>query len=376
MGHIFATLLILVGVGTAVAGPAEPKVVDIKADDGTLLKGTYYAAAKRGPGVLLLHMCNSRRTAWATLAPRLVAQGLHVLAVDYRGYGDSGGEPFATWTPPQRQQITRELWPKDLDRALAFLESQPDVDRARIGAAGASCGVDNAIQLARRHPEVLALALLAGGTDPEGERFLERTPWVPLFVAGAQDDNDAAEAMAWLAGFSSNPVNQVTRYPTGGHGTELFRVHAELEPAITAWFARHLVAQPVVATPGGAAKPGPSSVRAAALRSPGGAKQLLAALRARQKVELPPEGALNNLGYGLLQARQTAAAIDVFTLNMEAHPDSANTYDSLGDAYLAAGDRVKAASLAKRALDAMARDKRMPDELRKALRTSAESKLR
>src|SRR6266849_5360276 len=34
--------------------PPAPRVVDLKTPDGTVLKGTYFAAAKPGPGVLLL----------------------------------------------------------------------------------------------------------------------------------------------------------------------------------------------------------------------------------------------------------------------------------------------------------------------------------
>jgi len=35
--------------------------VDIKSSDGTILKGTYFAAAKPGPGVLLFHQSNRTR---------------------------------------------------------------------------------------------------------------------------------------------------------------------------------------------------------------------------------------------------------------------------------------------------------------------------
>lgn len=59
--------------------------------------------------------------------------------------------------------------------------------------------------------------------------------------------------------------------------------------------------------------------------------------------ETDPEGydfgeeALNDLGYRLLHARLTEAAIAVFRRNVEEHPDSWNVHDSLGEAYLAAG---------------------------------------
>ena len=47
-------------VAVAVSASGErpnnaPRIVDLKTPDGTLLKATYFAAAKPGPGVLLLH---------------------------------------------------------------------------------------------------------------------------------------------------------------------------------------------------------------------------------------------------------------------------------------------------------------------------------
>ena len=51
------------------------------------------------------------------------------------------------------------------------------------------------------------------------------------------------------------------------------------------------------------------------------------------------EGALNDLGYEALQARNLDVAIDALRLNVEEHPKSWNVYDSLGDAYEAHGDR-------------------------------------
>ena len=57
--------------------------------------------------------------------------------------------------------------------------------------------------------------------------------------------------------------------------------------------------------------------------------------------EAPPEAlaesAVNTLGYDLLGDERFDAAIAVFRRNVERFPGSANTYDSLGEAYLEAG---------------------------------------
>ena len=49
-----------------------------------------------------------------------------------------------------------------------------------------------------------------------------------------------------------------------------------------------------------------------------------------------PEGSMNRIGYYLLQQKRTEDAIRVFESNVRRYPESANTYDSLGDAYDAA----------------------------------------
>jgi predicted alpha/beta hydrolase len=130
--------------------PPAPRDVDISAPDGLKLKATYYAAAKPGPGVLLLHMCNTTRKSWEPVGRQLVAAGINALTMDYRGFGESGGDRFEN-DPQKQQQVVTEKWPGDVDAALAYLLAQPGVDKNRIGAGGGSCGVNQAVQVARRH---------------------------------------------------------------------------------------------------------------------------------------------------------------------------------------------------------------------------------
>jgi CubicO group peptidase (beta-lactamase class C family) len=50
------------------------------------------------------------------------------------------------------------------------------------------------------------------------------------------------------------------------------------------------------------------------------------------------ESAVNNAGYQLLREKQFADAITLFQRNVDAHPASSNTYDSLGEAYMDDGE--------------------------------------
>jgi tetratricopeptide (TPR) repeat protein len=62
------------------------------------------------------------------------------------------------------------------------------------------------------------------------------------------------------------------------------------------------------------------------------------------------ESAMNTFGYALLARNRVADAIEVFKLNTEAYPKSANVYDSLGDAYQAAGRKDDAIKSYEKAL--------------------------
>jgi hypothetical protein len=62
------------------------------------------------------------------------------------------------------------------------------------------------------------------------------------------------------------------------------------------------------------------------------------------------EGPMNRLGYALLQNKRAADALEVFKLNAESFPRSANAFDSLGDGYQAVGNRELAIQSYEKAL--------------------------
>jgi dienelactone hydrolase len=63
------------------------------------------------------------------------------------------------------------------------------------------------------------------------------------------------------------------------------------------------------------------------------------------------EPELNALGYELLFTGRVREAVEIFKLNVEMYPQGFNTYDSLGEAYLAAGERELAVRNYKRSLE-------------------------
>ncbi|MDQ1409234.1 MAG: hypothetical protein QOJ41_969 [Acidobacteriaceae bacterium] len=359
------------------------RVVDLTAGDGMKLKATYFAAAKPGPGVLLLHQCNRQRKIWDVLAQQLAAAGINVLTLDYRGYGESGGDRFDKLPPQEAAQVQTEKWPGDIDTAFQYLASQPGVMRGMIGVGGASCGVNNSIQTARRHPEVKSLALLSGSTDLKGRQFLRESTKLPVFFAVADDDEFPLSIVAieWLYSLAADPDKKFVHVATGGHGADMFKVHPDMPGEIVNWYVTTLIK-----TPGRA--PGSKEMATVSeevhvldeLDQPGGvtkvAKKLEEARQRDPNAKLFREDFVNVMGYEHLQASDNKGAIEILRLNVQAYPNSPNVYDSLSDAYFAEGQRDLARDNAKKALQLLASDTTDPEDRRNAIKASAEQKLK
>jgi pimeloyl-ACP methyl ester carboxylesterase len=384
--RIFGIALIAVGVVCidypvgAQQVPA-PRIVDLKAADGAVLKGTYFGAGKDGPGVLLLHQCNMQRHAWDGLATQLAASGINVLTFDFRGFGDSGGVAAYELPPLENAKMLNTTWHDDVDLALKYLEAQPGVNRELIGVGGASCGVNQAVHTAMRHPEVQGLMLLSEGTDIEGRNFLRNTHRMRVFGAAADDDDDLGvmEFMNWIADFTY--YMDMNHYKTGGHGVVMFETHKELPGKIAEWFAATLRndlldMQQLRTEPPGHGEFGFLNL----LDQPDGiskATQRLADVRGRDpKTVSFSEVMINRLGYERLSLSEMNNGIEILKLNVTAFPNSPNAYDSLSDAYLFDGQKELALQNAKRALELIPSDTKDSTERRKGIKENAEQKVK
>jgi Tfp pilus assembly protein PilF len=100
---------------------------------------------------------------------------------------------------------------------------------------------------------------------------------------------------------------------------------------------------------------------------------------ARQKdqhAKLFDEATVNVMGYEFIQAGDSQAALAAMKLNVKAYPNSPNVYDSLADAYMATGQRDLARQASNKALELLPSDTADPQQLRDAIKASAEGRLR
>lgn len=90
------------------------------------------------------------------------------------------------------------------------------------------------------------------------------------------------------------------------------------------------------------------SIRSGLLKATGKDADAEGAMKAA--IDVATENELNNYGYQLLAQNQQDKAIEVFVLNTQRHPKSANVFDSLGEAYALKGDKKNAILNFKRSL--------------------------
>jgi dienelactone hydrolase len=221
--RVLLTLLVL-AIGPTGPAAAVPKMdVAITSPDGVVLRGTYFSPGKSGPAIVLFHQCNMDRHAWDGLAPDLTAAGIHVLAFDSRGYGESGrGRPMP------------DNIAGDGDAAYRWLIAQKDVDKARTAAGGASCGVARSVSLAMRHRDIKALVLLSGLVPKTAADYIAANPALAVFAAAATRDIDGA-GVADAARASKNPASTLKMFDGSAHGVVLFDRNADLKPTMVKW---------------------------------------------------------------------------------------------------------------------------------------------
>jgi dienelactone hydrolase len=121
------------------------------ASDRDMCAAWLYPAADdpdKAPVIVMAHgLSGTRRDRLGAFAERFAATGIAALVFDYRGFGDSEGEPDLF--EPERQL-------GDWRAAIAFARSLPGIDVGRVATFGSSLGGGNALAAASEDPSVAA----------------------------------------------------------------------------------------------------------------------------------------------------------------------------------------------------------------------------
>jgi alpha-beta hydrolase superfamily lysophospholipase len=167
-------ILNAVAVTLLLAGPAAAQEhVSFPTSDGGVVFADEYGNGQRG--VVLAHGGRFNKESWEKQAQALVKVGFHVLAIDFRGYGQSHG-------PESKGDEDREEY--DVLAAVRYLHDHGAKSVSVVGASfGGAAAADASIDAAPG--EIDRLVLLAAWTDRPPEKMKGRK----LFIVARDDAN-------------------------------------------------------------------------------------------------------------------------------------------------------------------------------------------
>ncbi len=229
---------------------------------GTWLGG-WWASGTNGAALVFGHGSGSDRRNLLPEARLLAAAGYGVLLFDFPGHGESDGR--VAWGISERAAYAG---------ALGFLQTQPEVEPARLGGVGFSMGAYVLTQVAAADSRLRAVALLGPMSDAVEQTLFESRRWGPLtqgpallalrlspfdprdqrpidvvaniapravlLVAGRRDTIVPPAMARALFAAAGNP-KELYELPEAGHGGYLAADPAGYPQRLRSFFDRHLL---------------------------------------------------------------------------------------------------------------------------------------
>ena len=220
----------IVNAAPPIATSTPPHDVLFKMADGVVIKGTFYpsAASNPAPAVLLLHQYNGNRRQWDPFTVVLAANGYNVLAIDQRGFGETGGT--MDWTRAQ----------KDATDLMTWLRQQPTVNPDEVAVVGASIGSNLALRVCALDPKchtsiALSPALDYVGLTTKGAVTSMHDKAIFL-VASERDANPSADGVKALTAVAPIDLTVMTKIYGSKqlHGTDMLQ-YPDLIPMMLMW---------------------------------------------------------------------------------------------------------------------------------------------
>jgi len=162
---------------------------------GRLFYPPGFAPTGASPAVVLAPGWGETAAAVERQAEQFAASGIVALAIDYRGWGQSGGFNYladgtrwddrlrfsqhASTVRIRRKRLLPETQLIDIRNAITFLQGEPGVDPARIGVWGTGVSGAHVVALAATDARVKAGVAVTPGTVGQGSDRLSFSPTVP-----------------------------------------------------------------------------------------------------------------------------------------------------------------------------------------------------
>lgn len=221
-------LLRTVSLSAQDAPTLEPTVapagtdVQVDANDGKTLYGSYFAASdSNAPAVLLIHQLYTNRSSWNTQVPLLLDAGFKVLTIDLRGYGQTRGK--INWKEAQNDTVSWANW----------LKTQPGVQS--IAVMGSSMGANLALAGCAAIEGCIGAVAISPSLNYFGVTTDEAMQaGFPSLIVYADNDRYPKQDVPGMLELAGEHANSII-YSGRTHGMDLFGEHDDLSGQIIEW---------------------------------------------------------------------------------------------------------------------------------------------
>lgn len=248
--RIVAFGLVLCGLARTVLAQPEPERIQLECSDGVQVYGFWYAPEKGSgaPVALLLHNPGATHAHWGPLLAPLLNGGFRVLAIDFRGHGDS-----KELTPEIFEQMSRRepgayaSMIHDVEAAVQWLTSVQKLAPARIAIVGGEYSADLALQALAQNRKLGAVVAMSPSRTYFGFPLVETTKKIgnkPILVlAPKQILNEGPSEMQTIN--QKNPGFELKVYPKyEHHGVHMLGLNWNVEQTIVQWLGKTFATKP------------------------------------------------------------------------------------------------------------------------------------
>lgn len=220
--RIAAAAAAWLALSTVARAEVRTKPIEYR-QDGTTFQGFLAwddAAQGKRPGILVVHEWWGQNQHARDQAVRLARAGYVAFALDMYGKGKVATHPRDAQTFMEEASRDPAVMRARFEAARRVLESQPQVDRARLGTVGYCFGGGVALRMARAGEHLAAVATFHAAIPPPDEPARGPvTPRVLIATGGADPMVPADQVRAFADALRRDGAKvEVVTYPGAKHG--------------------------------------------------------------------------------------------------------------------------------------------------------------
>lgn len=204
------------------------QIVNMQTEDSLNIVGDFFEGNNKG--VILLHMFQKTKLSWRSFAEKLNKEGYSVLAIDFRGHGESDDN----WKNFVEKDFVNMV--DDVKVAKAFLKMYGVTE---IGIIGASIGANTALNYSMEDDDVRFVALLSPGMNYKGISLEGSDCDKPVLIIASKDDAQSFKDSKEIFENLTSEDKQIEFFENAGHGTDMLK-DSRLEPLLLEFVKKNI----------------------------------------------------------------------------------------------------------------------------------------